>query len=504
MTPTASDDETGRHHGVGEARPVTTPDLATPPPPDMPASIAGYRIDRVLGGGAMSTVYLAQHPTLPQWAALKVLHAELAGDPAARARFVHEGDTTAGLGHPNVVALYGRGATEDGQLWIAMQYVDGVDGEAALQSGAMTPARALHIVEEVAKVLDHAHNRGVVHQDVKPSNILLGDYGTEQERVVLSDFGAALTPHSGDPGDSPMVASLAYAAPEVITGGPVDGRSDVYSLGCTLFRLLTGRYPFPVDGSMADTIAAHLRQTPPRPSQFLPAVDSRLDRVISTALAKDPAHRYATAGQLAAAAHAATATPIQPRPRTATPTRTRVIAAGATALALIIGVAAWLLWPTSALGPATPSPISASTNAAPTREDLARLTSLLPAGYSPGACHPAPASDRGVVAVLSCGPNGDPGGPASATYALARTPEDLQAALQRVIRSARTVICTGNIQSPGGWRHLATPTVTQGTVFCGIGVAGPLLAWTNDPQLLLATTQSPNADPLYTWWAAHS
>jgi serine/threonine protein kinase len=376
---------------------VATPDPATPPPPDMPASIAGYRIDRVLGGGAMSTVYLAHHPTLPQWAALKVLHAEFAENPATRARFVNEGNTTAGIGHRNVVAPYGRGVTEDGQLWIAMQYVNGTDAEAALRAGAMTPPRTLHIVDEVAKVLDYVHRRGVVHQDVKPSNILLGERGAEQERVVLSDFGAALTAQSGDPADSPMVASLAYAAPEVITGGPVDGRADVYSLGCTLFRLLTGRYPFPVDGTMADTITAHLRQAPPRPSDFLPWADSRLDRVISTALAKDPDHRYATAGRLAAAVHVAAAKPIQPRPRPATAPRTLVIAVVVAAVALIIGAAVWLLLPTPSPDPAAPSPTVTSTKAAPTRDELARLTRLLPAGYSPGTCRSAPAADAGVA-----------------------------------------------------------------------------------------------------------
>jgi hypothetical protein len=490
---------------------VSTPEPATPPaPPELPSSIAGYRIDRVLGGGAMSTVYLAHHPTLPQWAALKVLPVELAHNPATRARFVHEGDTTAGLGHPNIVAVYGRGVTKDGQLWIAMQYVHGTDAEAALQADAITPPRALRIVGEVAKVLDHIHRSGVVHQDVKPSNILLGDRGAEQERVVLSDFGAALTAQSGDPAESPMVASLAYAAPEVIMGRPVDGRADVYSLGCTLFRLLTGRYPFPIEGAISATITAHLRQAPPRPSEFLPWADLRLDRVISTALAKDPAHRYATAGELAAAATAAVqpaaAFPIPPRPAPAAATRTRVLAASIAALALIIAVAVFVLLPTPAPapGPVASSPTVTSTSAAAAREDLARLTGLLPSGYATGSCSPAPAADPGVAAALSCGRNSDSGGPVSATYTLARTPGALQAVLQRVISSARQVVCPGNIQSPGGWRHLDTPTVTQGTVFCGIGDGGPLVAWTNDTQLLLATTQSQNIDELYTWWAAHS
>jgi serine/threonine protein kinase len=129
---------------------VTEPD----PPQSSPilSSIAGYRIERVLGGGAMSTVYLANNRDLPQGAALKVLPVELARNPAIRARFLQESVTTARLGHPNVVAVYGRGETSEGQLWIAMQYVKGTDAEAALQAGAMTPMRTLRIVGEVATV----------------------------------------------------------------------------------------------------------------------------------------------------------------------------------------------------------------------------------------------------------------------------------------------------------------------------------------------------------------
>jgi serine/threonine protein kinase len=279
---------------------VTEPPRVKPSP--LPASIAGYRIDRVLGGGAMSTVYLARSPHVPQWAALKVLPAQKARNPALRARFVQEGETTARLGHPNVVAIYGRGETSDGQLRIAMQYITGTDAEAALQDGVMTPVRALRIVAEVAKVLDYVHRCGVVHQDVKPSNILLAERTPDQERVILSDFGAALTAASSDPADSAMMASVAYAAPEVLVGHPVDGRADVYSLGCTLFRLLTNRYPYPGDGGIAATITAHLQQPPPTLSEVLPWAGPALDGVIATALAKDPAGRYRSASELAAAA----------------------------------------------------------------------------------------------------------------------------------------------------------------------------------------------------------
>lgn len=499
------------------------PDPPTPPP----TTIAGYRIERVLGGGARSTVYLARHPTLPQWAALKVLAAEAARDPAVRARFVQEGNTTAGLGHPNVVPVYGRGETDEGQLWIAMQYIPGTDAEAALQAGTMTPARAVHIVAEVADVLDYAHGCRVIHQDVKPSNILLGErprLGGE-ERVYLSDFGAALT-RSSDPADGPMMASVAYAAPEVIMGHGVDGRADVYSLGCTLFRLLTNEYPFPGDGGIDATITAHFEQPPPVLSHVLSWVDPAFDDVISTALSKDPADRYRTATALADAATAALrrstdaaesddaatarpsdtrAAPIHPRLRPSGSRRSWVVVAGIVAAIVLIALVAWLTWPTPGqpAGPTAPGPTSTT---AARDEDLARLQALLPSGYPPGSCSPSTSTPPSVAAALSCGPNRDPGGPTSATYTLAHTSAALATQLQQTIGAADMVICPGNIQSPGPWRHVATPNVTAGTVFCGLAAGGrPLVVWTNDSELLLARTQSDtDMDALYTWWSSHS
>ena len=268
------------------------------------ALLAGYRIERVLGSGGMGTVYLADNPVLPRQDALKVLSAELSVSPDFRARFIRESDLAATLDHPNIVTVYSRGATDDGQLWIAMQYVPGSDAEEEIEAGRMTSARAVRIVAQVAEALDYAHRHGLVHRDVKPANFLLtaGD-----ERVLLADFGIAraLDDDTGLTGTGNLVATVAYAAPEVLAGGAVDGRADIYALGCSLFRMLTGRAPFAGGGGIPATMAAHLYAAPPRVTELRPELPTGLDAVIATAMAKEPTGRYPTARQLAAAATAA-------------------------------------------------------------------------------------------------------------------------------------------------------------------------------------------------------
>lgn len=495
--------------------------------PDQPSDVAGYRIERVLGTGGMGVVYLARNPVLPRWEALKVLSGDLADIPTASERFLQEALTTSTLNHPNIVKIFSRGETEHGQPWIAMEYVEGTDAETALRQGAMTPPRAVHIITEVAHALDYAHQHGVVHQDIKPANFLLGRRtGAEQERVVLADFGAAVTVTETlerEPAGA-LVASFAYTSPEVITGaGTVDGRADVYSLGCTLFRLLTGSVPFP-DRSTAAAIAhAHLEQVPPRPSQLLPWASPELDEVVATALAKRPDDRYATAGEFAAAAAYALRAPRRPTlaptsapppPRVSvTPVESRgwsgrskrwAVATGTAAAVLIAGVLAWLLVPNhgdrrAAVAPTTTTP------APPPSLPMA----VLPSGYPPRVCVPTEPTDTATVAVMTCGPNQDPAGPVSGVYTKARDPQALQAALAHVVGTATTVVCPGNIQSPGAWRKVAMPDVVQGTLFCGIRDGRPLLAWTLDSERLLAVVESSSLDAaglgdLYAWWSSHS
>ncbi|MGA8545127.1 MAG: serine/threonine-protein kinase, partial [Mycobacterium sp.] len=277
------------------------------------ALVAGYRIERVLGAGGMGTVYLVHNPTLPRREALKVLSAELSRNEDFRARFVREADVAAGLAHSNIVSVYRRGETEDGQLWIAMQFVDGTDADEALRVGTMTPARAVHVVGEIAKALDYAHWHNVVHRDVKPGNFLLSHEGGGIERVLLADFGIARALDDvGLTGTGSLVATVTYAAPEVLAGLRFDHRADLYSLGCTLFRLLTGNTPFPAHGGVPAMMLAHLQQPPPRVTDWVPSLPVALDSVIATAMAKDPGQRFQTAGALAAAATEALHRPVMP------------------------------------------------------------------------------------------------------------------------------------------------------------------------------------------------
>ncbi|ORX04665.1 serine/threonine-protein kinase PknH/PknJ [Mycolicibacillus trivialis] len=281
--------------------------------------VAGYRVERVLGAGGMGTVYLVANPELPRRDALKLLSSELSRDERFRARFMREADVASRLSHPNIVTIYRRGRTEDGRLWIAMQFVDGIDADEALNRGEMTPQRAVHIVGEIGKALDYAHRHGVVHRDVKPANFLLENSPGSDERVLLGDFGIARAlDDTSLTATGSMVATVAYAAPEVLSGQSVDGRADLYSLGCTLFRMLTGRTPFADAQGAPAMMMAHLTQPPPHVTQHAPWLPPALDAVIATAMAKDPAHRFSSGAELAAAARAAlhggppTPTPGQP------------------------------------------------------------------------------------------------------------------------------------------------------------------------------------------------
>ena len=273
--------------------------------PQVGDQVAGYRIERQLGRGGMGLVYLAEQVRLRRWVALKLIVPELAEDEDFRRRFERESQMAASLDHPNVIPVYEAGDA-DGALFISMRYVDGHDLRALIRAGGpMDAGRVAGLVGQLGSALDAAHARGLVHRDVKPANMLVtGAPGSEH--VYLTDFG--LTKHvssqSGITHTGLWVGTLDYVAPEQISGGPLDARVDVYSLGCVLFEALTGQVPYPRDSDVAK-MYAHLNEPPARVSQLAPGAGAAFDPVIDRALAKQPDQRYPSTGDLGRAAQAA-------------------------------------------------------------------------------------------------------------------------------------------------------------------------------------------------------
>ena len=278
--------------------------------PRVGTELAGHRVVAVIGRGGMAVVYLAEHLRLGRRVALKVLDPEMAEDEAFRERFIRESRIAAGLDHPNVVTVYDAGEA-DGVLYISMRYVEGTDLERLLRGVTkLEPPRAVSIVSQCAAALDAAHAEGLVHRDVKPANILLASEGrTPGDRVYLSDFGVTKRLHSGAglTRTGQFVGTVDYVAPEQIRGQDVDGRADVYSLGCVLFRCLTGGVPFPRETEVG-TIYAHLEDDPPSVSELSPAL-AEVGEVVARAMAKSRDDRFATCRELADAAGRAIGAP---------------------------------------------------------------------------------------------------------------------------------------------------------------------------------------------------
>jgi DNA-binding beta-propeller fold protein YncE len=251
------------------------------------AEVSGYRVDELIGRGGMGEVYRAWDERLERNVALKILMPRLADDDAFRERLLRESRLAASLDHPNVVPVYDAGEA-DGRFFLAMRHVEGTDLRAVLRGeGALSPERAIDIAAQVAGALDAAHERGLVHRDVKPSNVLIDERG----HCYLADFGLtqSLSSQAQAPDES-LLGTLDYVAPEQIRGSDVDGRADVYSLGCLLFECLTGEVPFARPSEVA-TLYAHLEDEPPRPSERRPELPVDLDDVLGRAMAKDPDER---------------------------------------------------------------------------------------------------------------------------------------------------------------------------------------------------------------------
>ncbi len=282
-------------------------------------TVAGYRLEKLLGRGGMSVVYLAEHVRLGRKVALKLLSPALSEDESFRERFERESRRAAEIDHPNIVPIYDAGDAE-GQFFIAMRYIQGFDLKTLIKrDGPLNVGRTLFILEQAASALDAAHERDLVHRDVKPANILIEE---PSDRVFLTDFGVVKhTASHGLTRTGFFIGTVDYAAPEQIEGLPVDARTDVYALGCVLYECLAGRVPFDRDAEVA-AMHAHLTEPPPSLRSVRPDLPRELDRVIASAMAKDKEDRQPTCEGLIEAAHAAALG------RSASTTRQHVAAAG--------------------------------------------------------------------------------------------------------------------------------------------------------------------------------
>ncbi|WP_093906928.1 Stk1 family PASTA domain-containing Ser/Thr kinase [Streptomyces sp. cf386] len=255
----------------------------------------------LLGSGGMADVHLAHDVRLDRGVAVKTLRADLAHDPAGQERFRREAQSTASLNHPAIAAVYDTG--EDVGYggaplpYLVMEYVDGATLRESLYSGPpLTVRRALEVTAGVLEALAHSHRQGIVHRDIKPANVML----TRAGRVKVMDFGIARDARDAGMTQTSMVIGTAqYLSPEQALGHEVDARSDLYSVGCLLYELLTFRTPFTGDSPMA-VMYQHIQEEPQRPSLYNPEIGPEADAVVLRALAKDPGHRYGSAEEMLA------------------------------------------------------------------------------------------------------------------------------------------------------------------------------------------------------------
>lgn len=567
-----------------------------------------YFLKRQLGSGGMGEVYEAVDTIKQRVVALKLLSERLSHDPVFRMRMQREARNAGRLQEPHVVPIHDYGEI-DGQLYLDMRLIEGTHLGLLLERfGPVTPPWAVALVHQVASALDAAHAAGVMHRDVKPENILI----TQDDFVYLVDFGiasAATDEKLTQIGTA--VGTWRYMAPERFSDAEVDQRADIYSLTCVLHECLTGTPPYRAD-SAGMLITAHLMAPIPRPSQLRPGIPTAFDAVIARGMAKRPEERFASAGELAAAAHQALSAPHQaqefrilkrseasgprqdtsveaatafvslppapepgpdpdsltaqrdvdfserfilpkgltaltaqveaplppaepppappadpvvapqpapePRPtnRPTSPLSARLrnpwVLIGAIALVILLVLAAQgirlSLRPTPTAAPQTttaaPTP-SATTPATGSADAMARLLSLLPLGYAPGACKPfLPPKD--ALARVICDKNIDPGGPNRAVFTVFGETETLRQFFDGLLRTDIMVNCPGEAKSPADWHHADSPQI-GGRAFCAVQDSSPSLVWTNEAQLMIALVQGdpqgPSLEELEGWWKKH-
>jgi serine/threonine-protein kinase len=290
---------------TSSTEPVTNPPLEAPREV-LGKEIAGrYRILAKLGEGGMGTVYRAEQISLKRAVALKMLRPDVGGGSLLLRRFNAEAEAVAKLSHPNTVNIFDFGQDADGNLFIAMEFIEGRSLRSAIHADApFSVRRALAIAAQIASSIADAHSHAIIHRDLKPDNVMLQDRGKQKDVVRVLDFGIAklrddtrANNQMTQAGD--MLGTPQYMAPEQIRAEQIDGRTDVYALGCMLYEMITARLPFEAPTVMA-LLSKHLMETPPSPSQRRPDLHlpPMIDDLVMAAMAKDPAHRPPTMEQL--------------------------------------------------------------------------------------------------------------------------------------------------------------------------------------------------------------
>ena len=465
--------------------------------------IAGYRIESRISGGGMGEVYLAEQDAPRRKVALKLLSPELSEDAGFRERFARESEAAASIDHPNVIPIYASGEA-DGTLFIAMRYVEGTDLRTLLaEQGPLAPYRAVHICAQIADALEGAHEQGLIHRDVKPANILVG----RADHAYLSDFGlirrsevsTAIT-KTGQ-----FMGTIDYVAPEQIKGQAVDGRADVYSLGCVLYECLTGEPPFRRETEVA-TLYAHLEDPPPKPSAKRPSVRSALDDPVIKAMAKSPNDRFDTSNKFADAAHESLRSPPKKRKARAKPSTWKAqsphigrgtIAVGlATITVITLGFGAWFL----------SRPSKAPTNGRPrttpdAKSEEMQLLALVPASFR-GSCNPTPGIPPSAATAVDC-----VSGDVSVRYTRFEDQPSMNDWFEGTVNTAGASSgdCATTHVAEGVWSILGE---NHGRVVCyqRRSKGESWIEWTDDRFLVLGHATRPDLGDmdLYRWWATRA